>query len=425
MYLTNKLTRKSTMGDGTTTAKPVPSSSLPPTLTSTSGTSLPPAIASDMPAQFVAAMRTLFDIMDDRGTGHVRLSDIERRWPTDGTAPGLPHGVIDSLRRVAPASGQLSFERFCSGLKMSLMQRNQKPTGELASMTKTPLSVESKQRTTTAKHPQQPTNKVATLRIATATAAVRPNSRHSSTIAGRFPGVHRALSLPKLCASSGEPSASEAPLSPTIAPPKPPRTALVLGNGVTNINHLDQLDKAEIRYALQTWQMGVLMNEKDAKARGTADGGSTTDSAGGSPLGQANIKSATAMATSGRGHRREPRRHTLQNGIDYNLLKQLKQLEQEKEVLQHGLDAVMATRAWYDRQLMEVQERIRMLGKANAFVVGIARCYLMRFCYIGLEQFREISDKTIRGIVSMLQITLIVSHRLIGGIRLYVLLCLM
>lgn len=130
--------------------------------------------------------------------------------------------------------------------------------------------------------------------------------------------------------------------------------------------------------------MGVLMNEMDAKERrsttvdgrptasvgvrrGTADGGSTTDSAAGSPLGPAHPR---GTASSGRSQRREPRRHTLQNGIDYNLLKQLKQLEQEKEVLLHGLDAVMATRAWYDRQLMEVQERIGRLGKANAFVVG-------------------------------------------------------
>lgn len=30
--------------------------------------------------------------------------------------------------------------------------------------------------------------------------------------------------------------------------------------------------------------------------------------------------------------RREPRRHTLQNGIDYNMLKRMKQIEQEKEV---------------------------------------------------------------------------------------------
>lgn len=32
--------------------------------------------------------------------------------------------------------------------------------------------------------------------------------------------------------------------------------------------------------------------------------------------------------------RREPRRHTLQNGIDYNMLKRMKQIEQEKEVKQ-------------------------------------------------------------------------------------------
>lgn len=44
---------------------------------------------------FVAAMRTLFDIMADQSTGFVRLSDIEKRWQ-EGSAP---RGVIESLRK--------------------------------------------------------------------------------------------------------------------------------------------------------------------------------------------------------------------------------------------------------------------------------------------------------------------------------------
>lgn len=77
----------------------------------------------NLPKKFVSSMRTLFDIMDDKRTGFVRLSDIEARWQDDGSK-GLPHGVIDCLRRVTPASGMLSFERFCAGLKICLL-RNQ------------------------------------------------------------------------------------------------------------------------------------------------------------------------------------------------------------------------------------------------------------------------------------------------------------
>lgn len=77
----------------------------------------------NLPKKFVSSMRTLFDIMDDKRTGFVRLVDIEARWQDDGSK-GLPHGVIDCLRRVTPVSGMLSFERFCAGLKICLL-RNQ------------------------------------------------------------------------------------------------------------------------------------------------------------------------------------------------------------------------------------------------------------------------------------------------------------
>lgn len=75
------------------------------------------------PKDFIAAMRKLFDIMDDKKTGYVNLSDIENRWHDDG-AKGLPKGVIESLRKVTPSDGLLSFERFCAGLKICLL-RNQ------------------------------------------------------------------------------------------------------------------------------------------------------------------------------------------------------------------------------------------------------------------------------------------------------------
>lgn len=51
------------------------------------------------------------------------MPDIEQWWQDDGTK-GIPKGVIDSLQKVTPSNGQLSFERFCAGLKICLL-RNQ------------------------------------------------------------------------------------------------------------------------------------------------------------------------------------------------------------------------------------------------------------------------------------------------------------
>lgn len=73
-----------------------------------------------LPKQFVSAMRTLFDIMDDKHVGYVKLTDIENRWRDDRTK-GLPRGVIESLQKVASHDGLLTFDRFCTGLKICLL----------------------------------------------------------------------------------------------------------------------------------------------------------------------------------------------------------------------------------------------------------------------------------------------------------------
>lgn len=66
--------------------------------------------------------------------------------------------------------------------------------------------------------------------------------------------------------------------------------------------------------------------------------------------------------------RREPRRHTLQNGIDYNMLKRMKQIEQEKDVLMQGLNAIEKAREWYLKQVAAVQEKMKYLGRMGHVV---------------------------------------------------------
>ncbi|KAM9642743.1 suppressor APC domain-containing protein 2 isoform 2-T2 [Trichechus inunguis] len=60
------------------------------------------------------------------------------------------------------------------------------------------------------------------------------------------------------------------------------------------------------------------------------------------------------------------RRHTITSGADCDLLKQLKELEQEKEVLLQGLEMMTRGRDWYQQQLQRVQERQRRLGQGRA-----------------------------------------------------------
>lgn len=74
-----------------------------------------------LPKQFVTSLRILFDILDEERTGYVRLRDIESRWHEEGVS-GLPSGVIDSLRKVAPKNGRLTFDNFVTGLKLSLLK---------------------------------------------------------------------------------------------------------------------------------------------------------------------------------------------------------------------------------------------------------------------------------------------------------------
>lgn len=72
-----------------------------------------------LPKAFLHSLRTLFDILDDGRRGYVHISEIESRW-RGAEARDLPAGVLESLRRVAPRHGCLSFERFVAGLRNAM-----------------------------------------------------------------------------------------------------------------------------------------------------------------------------------------------------------------------------------------------------------------------------------------------------------------
>ncbi|KAF4520426.1 hypothetical protein B566_EDAN003997 [Ephemera danica] len=282
-------------------------------------------VLDGLPKQFVMAMRTLFDIMDDKRTGFVRFTEIERRWRDDGTK-GLPKGVIESLRKVTPPNGLLSFERFCTGLKICLL-RNQKNEG--------PPPEE--------KYTQQPVRPPSAPLLDTEGPKRVPAGWINT--AGRSNYAHRTVSMPQLLSKELVPDQAEAvPHKPLLlGPPKPPRLGLGLAVGA---NLEKGIDKLEIRTALQNWQMGLMQADSRDKrpigfgSLGRPGGRSLGD---GKPAGQIEGAAATTHKKGG-GRRREPRRHTLQNGIDYNM-------------------AVERARDWYLQQLSSLSDKMRFLGR--------------------------------------------------------------
>jgi predicted deacetylase len=50
----------------------------------------------------------------------------------------------------------------------------------------------------------------------------------------------------------------------------------------------------------------------------------------------------------------------------------MKQIEQEKDVLMQGLQAVERAREWYLKQVAAVQEKMKYLGRMGSHMVSIA-----------------------------------------------------
>ncbi|KAK7066160.1 Adenomatous polyposis coli tumor suppressor protein [Halocaridina rubra] len=161
-------------------------------------------------------------------------------------------------------------------------------------------------------------------------------------------------------------------------------------------NHVP-LGKAGIRSALQTWhkerrkgESGDTNNnnknyhDKDLveisaaqniepMGRGVGDGGdgARTIASTQVEMHMAPGLATLAMAPNGAqahkksNRKREARRHTLQNGIDYSLIRRLKQLEAERDMLIQGYDVVERARNWYRQQLQAISERIHYLPQGS------------------------------------------------------------
>jgi len=262
-----------------------------------------------LPPKFVSAMKTLFDVMDDKKTGFIQLSDIASRWNHDEVGVGLPVGVVDNLRKVTPLSGELSFERFCAGLKICLLRSKAEKARSQDSSSDTQNVSEQEDH------------------------SIRVSKLNQQRIVYN---PSPALSLPPKL---------DPPAQMTIeGPPKPPRHSFPgherrLGDGgAASDGELDQ----KIKQSLFSFQ-----KQEKEKLRGHGGDHETS-------------RKQTRRRES------HSRRHTLQNGIDYGLLKRMKSIEEERDALLKGLQTVERAEQWYKDQLSSVQERMRNLARTGA-----------------------------------------------------------
>lgn len=251
-----------------------------------------------LPRAFLQSLRTLFDILDDRQRGYVHLREIESRWQ-GADARELPCGVLEGLRRVAPASGYLTFERFVAGLRTSLLNADGGPRDQarVAARPGDQSSLQQRMMFAPADEPRT------VLERKPLPASARPAPAGPS-------GTSRNPEL--LCVPL------EAAPCPT-EPERPPSKAL---------ERIPSADSGAA--ACKTLDMGTGEARQALRARG------------------------------------ERRRHTITNGVDCSLLKQMKELDQEQEVLLQGLEMMARGREWYQQQLQRVQDRQHRLSQSRA-----------------------------------------------------------
>lgn len=409
-------------------------------MTTTPPSSRSSTLMEGLPRQFVASMRTLFDIMDDRKLGYVHLADIEARWPEEtasvrndnnnnadsqeqqqqagtttadaGKPQQLPRGVIESLRKVTTPNGLLTFERFCAGLKICLLRATPPVTeghhqhqhhhhhGRRSVPSQSVPPIVARTHSTDVIRVDQSSHQQSRGRPEVVAAVVAPplsinsngNSGNTATVRPNIvlPSTTktplRTVSMPQLMASSNQLSVAsqqQQQQQPAMtlgdeSLQHPLEQRMPAGGGHAGRNHEDATSAAYrsrnrrgIMTMLHNWHVGMLNDQQLQVGGGGSDDGAGVDNtgvehgreytSGTRPPSWTNRGGPTAM-----NRRREPRRHTLANGIDYNMLKRMKQMEQEKDVLMQGLEAVDKARAWYLRQIVQLQEKMKYIEHGSS-----------------------------------------------------------
>ncbi|XP_053710592.1 suppressor APC domain-containing protein 2 isoform X1 [Synchiropus splendidus] len=297
-----------------------------------------------LPKAFLHSLRTLFDILDDSGRGYVHISEIESRWQ-GADARALPGGVLACLRRLTPPHGCLTFERFVAGLRYSMLNPENGPNFKAQ----------------VAVHPQQaPKQPVKPAPLAACSAGTRAENKvrplGPSNVMNTQP--HRASSLQSRTRSEDAAGYSACGPPQYRAGLERPGRSLERIPGATEGYRIDPVHPNK---PCQPQQGRVRSIESLALESSQLPGPGVK-----SGLPRSQSESATGFSGVTRRHGRsrdEQRRHTISNGVDYEMLKQMKELEQEKDSLLAGLEVVERARDWYQGQIHNVTERQRQVGQ--------------------------------------------------------------
>lgn len=357
-----------------------------------------------LPKQFISSLKVLFDILDEGKCGYVKFSDIEARWHEEGVR-GLPSGVTEALRKVTPTNGYLSFDRFVAGLKLALLT-SQKLPNDLR---------DDKENS----HPAKPANPKPRIRPVAAprdavltksstnhalnrisssasnTAAVRPNNAISGYNRERNindPNSHKKLEHEKQRENKSNYAPNQLPPKRPIPPPRPQRPSYssTISDGQIPPKVPPRDKSKNIITELKNWQRRMNHQTGDQNQGAKSLQSTKSDSnlldrnvdRGRQNDIYENIEQvrlmrqealpSTSTPTSPPQQRQvtvkrrdSARRHTLANGVDYNMIKRMKQLEQEKDSLLKGLEMVDQAREWYHRQVLGVEDKQKYIGHTS------------------------------------------------------------
>ncbi|XP_033119232.1 suppressor APC domain-containing protein 2-like [Anneissia japonica] len=293
----------------------------------------PKSPIDNLPKAFVSSLKVLFDILDEDRDGMIALKDIETRWKGEDVN-GVPPGVLEALKKVTPKTGRLSFERFCTGLKISLINSKFEKTSNGKPQ-------EEKQ------HPN--------------TATVRPNNvilpmqRERSKSASHLMRA-KPLGLLETDLDKTDPG----PDHKRRSRDHPSRRSFGHANGgprkpgdydngrwIADVNRNKQ-DIYQVPASRVTRSVSSISSRPPSR--------SSLDGHWAAPSNQGKEKlhggsGQGIMIRPKSGRREDPRRHTLSSGIDYNMLKRMKAIEQERDILLQGLEVIERTKDWYQKEL--------------------------------------------------------------------------
>ncbi|XP_017291217.1 suppressor APC domain-containing protein 2 [Kryptolebias marmoratus] len=295
-----------------------------------------------LPKAFLHSLRTLFDILDDSGRGYVHISEIESRWQGADTRE-LPGGVLGCLRRVTPPHGCLTFERFVAGLRYSMLNPENsahfKAQAAVQPLPQKPAPlgprVEGKVRPL---GPSNVTNTQQLHRGSSLQSRARPEEGSGYPACGQVrygAGFQRSgRSLERVTVSPEDGAYRTDPVHPGTTAAQPQQ------GQIRAIESL-ALESPQLHHDPCVVKSGLPRSQSE---------------------------SATGFNGGSRRHgrsREEQRRHTISNGVDYEMLKQMKELEQEKDSLLAGLEVVERARDWYQGQIHNVTEKQRQVGQSS------------------------------------------------------------